>query len=97
MPFPTAHRHASARNGAAMEFVQHDPDSTSVELVGCGGIYAITAVAAGAATTWVVPLAVDEELTEDRLLEVKNWPTPNNTTNASTTTTIMLLDPFMYF
>lgn len=42
--FPTAQRHASARNGAAMEFVQQDPLSTGVELAGIVGTYAITCV-----------------------------------------------------
>ena len=45
MPFPTAQRHASARNGAAMEFVQQEPFSTGVELAGWIGAYAITWVA----------------------------------------------------
>ena len=35
--FPTVQRQASARNGAAMEFVQQEPFSTGVELAGAAG------------------------------------------------------------
>jgi len=57
MLFSTAQRQASARNGAAMEFVQHEPFSVGVELAGCGGTYAMTCVA-GTTGTFCVDVDV---------------------------------------
>jgi hypothetical protein len=81
MLFPTVHRQASARNGAAIELVQQDPLSVGVELAGMAGRYAIICVAGVAGLVCeevdVVSFEAAEFIAEG--LE-KNCPTPNSTT-----------------
>ena len=91
MPFPTAHRQASLRNGAAIEFVQQEPLFVGVELAGVGGTYVMICVAGNAGAVWVdvdVVLFAGELIAEGL---VKNCPIPKITTSASTTTTTTLL------
>ena len=94
MPLPTAQRHASARNGAAMELVQQEPLSTGVELAGGGGVYAMTCVA-GTALALCVEVEVVRFGAAVIFEPAKNCPTPNSTTSASTTTTIILFPFFI--
>ena len=96
MLFPTVHRHASARNGAAMEFVQQEPFSTGVELAGCTGAYTMICVA-GPTTEFCVDVTWLDEggFIVEGFENEKNWPTPKRTTNAKTTTTIILFVRFM--
>ena len=102
--FPTVHRHASARNGAAIEFVQHEPVCVRVVARGCGGTYFTSWVGgiAGGTLAAVVVAGNDAELllegfTDDGVLGAKNCPTPNNITSARTTTENILFVPFIIF
>lgn len=96
MLLPTVQRHASLRNGAAMEFVQQEPFSTGVELAGCGGTYAMICVAGVAGGVCeeveVVWFGIDGLIGRE---PVKNCPTPKSTISTRTTTTIILFFLFM--
>ena len=91
MLFPTVQRQASSRNGAAMELVQQEPLKTGMELAGCDGVYAIICVA-GVAGLVCEEVDVPSFKAAGFIAEglAKNCPTPNSTTSASTTTTIIL-------
>jgi hypothetical protein len=94
IPLPTAHRQASGRNGAAMEFVQQEPLSTGAEPAGWIGVYAMTCVydtAGGVCVAVEVVWFAGALMFED----AKNCPTPNSMTSTSTTTTMILLDFFI--
>jgi len=47
IPFPTAQRQASGRYGAAIEFVQQDPENIGVELAGANATYGMISVGVG--------------------------------------------------
>ena len=104
MLFPIEQRHASPRNGAAIEFVQQEPCSVGVELAGCAGSYCTTCVdvtvgtfCAGAEELSFADTDDDDvgALTVENPENEKNWVMPNATTNMSTTMTMILLVRFM--
>ena len=82
-----------------MEFVQHEPVSTSVELVGCGGTYAMICVGGvvGAVCVAVEELELLEDEPIEERLDEKNCPIPKSRTSARTITTIILFVLFIRF
>jgi len=98
MLFPTVQRHASPRNGAAMEFVQHEPFSIGVDVAGWGGTYEMICVG-GMVGVFCVEVD-DVRFCEDGLVadgweNEKNCPTPKSTTIARITITAILLVLFL--
>lgn len=95
MLFPIEQRHASPRNGAAIEFVQHEPSFVGVELAGCDGSYFMIFVDVASASIFCVEdgfpvveeIAVAEEDGNDGAFTIVD---PENEKNFTATITIAI-------